>query len=95
VRNGYAARRGCGTRGVGVVAAAVPRRGKAACRRVPYTEVLDGLDGRITWLRRVKDERERLSGRAELLAGILGFSEELEGRCLDIRGLFGLQARVE
>ncbi len=63
--------------------------------RMGYTEVLRNLDGRIDKLARVKEPAQRLTAGAELMMGLYGFSLELQGRCLQLRGVLELEAMVE
>jgi hypothetical protein len=60
-----------------------------------YCDLLAALDSRIDRLRHQKDAGKRLAAEAQLLAGILDFAQELEGRCLELRGTLGLDAKVE
>jgi hypothetical protein len=63
--------------------------------KVGYAVVLKSLDAKIDKLARLKEPTKRLSAGGELMLGLYGFSLELEGRCLALRGVLELEARME
>lgn len=60
-----------------------------------YSEVLKSLDDRIDKLARLKESAKRLSAGAGLMIGLYGFSLELQGRCLALRGVLELETELE
>ena len=70
---------------------------KVQCGRRPlgFTQVLQVLDGRLQKLDHQPEERKRLQEAVEVLAMMLELVEQLQVRCLEVRGLIGLKAAVD
>ncbi len=71
------------------------RLGRANRPGMGFVQALSAIDGKLKDLAHLGEEKERLAAGAEILAQTLDFSEQLESRLLELRGLLGLETRME
>ena len=76
-------------------AAAVRERNPGSYGVMRYGQLLKTMDGKIDQLAHVGEPIARLRQGAELILALYGFSLELEGRCLALRGVLEFEARME